>query len=65
MSPQMHARNADIQELVHNSKGEVFAKYSGGHFLDEDLSDEEVVYDYGNQPSTLIGAQVCWVQRRS
>ena len=58
MSPLMGSRNAIDNGLVLDSKGEVFVKYSGGHFLDEDLSDEEIACDYGNQPSTLIGAQV-------
>ena len=57
-SPLLGSRNAIDNGLVRDSKGEVYVKYSGGHFLDEDLSDEEIVCDYGNQPSTLIGAQV-------
>ena len=59
LSPPLTSKNKDNDELVHDSKGDVFAKYSGGHFLDEELSDDEVIYDYGSQPSTLIGAQVC------
>ena len=44
--------------LVRDAKGEIFVKYSSGHFLDEDISDEETYSDYSSQPSTLLGAQV-------
>ncbi|KAI6653539.1 TBC1 domain family member 2A isoform X1 [Oopsacas minuta] len=58
-SPLIGSMNTNDDELVQDSRGEVFIKYSGGHFLDEDLSDEEdIVCEYGNQPSTLIGAQL-------
>ena len=59
LSPLMRTENKDSDELVRDSEGVEFYKLSGGHFLDEDLSDDDVVYDYGNQPSTLVGAQVC------